>query len=175
MWCERGLSHQYAVLAVIYIRTVVLLGCIANRPVIGWRLPHSNSTQITDDCGVGHRDTWQLLCLRYMQAMPADPVIAYITHDDRPGISSASSRPLLPFEMLLPVYPIKITDILTLGQKRRYVRWPHRWCHWWVTLSMSDGTDRQTDRHQMDVLRLLLRRENKSCDSDNAGTYICLN
>jgi len=32
----------------IYILTVVLLGCVASRSVIGWRLPPSNSTQITD-------------------------------------------------------------------------------------------------------------------------------
>jgi len=41
----------------IYLLTVVLLGCVASRPVTGWRLPPSNSTQITDGCGVG-----QLLC-----------------------------------------------------------------------------------------------------------------
>jgi len=27
--------------------------CVAGRPVIGWRLPHSNSAPITDGCGVG--------------------------------------------------------------------------------------------------------------------------
>ena len=26
--------------------------CVAGRPVIGWRLPHSNSAPITDGCGV---------------------------------------------------------------------------------------------------------------------------
>ena len=56
-------------------------------PVIGWRLPRSNSMQITDGCGVG-----QLLCFRRMQAITAGTVIAYITHDDRSNISSASSR-----------------------------------------------------------------------------------
>ena len=38
----------------IDILAVVLLGCVASRPVIGWRLPHNNSTQITDGCGFGH-------------------------------------------------------------------------------------------------------------------------
>jgi len=40
----------------ILILTVVLLllGCVVSRPVIGWRLPPSNSTQITDGCSVGH-------------------------------------------------------------------------------------------------------------------------
>ena len=56
-----------------------MLGCVASRPVIGWLLPHSNSTQITDGCGVGHRDIWQLLYIHY-------------THDDRLNLSSASSR-----------------------------------------------------------------------------------
>jgi len=35
--------------AIRYILTVVLLGCVASRPVTGWRLPPSNSTQITDN------------------------------------------------------------------------------------------------------------------------------
>jgi len=48
---------------------------------------YSNSTQITDGCGVG-----QLLCFRCMQTITADTVIAYVTHNDRPNISSASSR-----------------------------------------------------------------------------------
>ena len=48
--------------------------------------PPSNCTQITDGCGVG-----QLLCFRCIQAITADTVIACITHDDRPNISSASS------------------------------------------------------------------------------------
>ena len=71
-----------------------LLGCVSSRSVIGWRLPSSNSTQITDGCGVGcvHRDIWQLLCFRCMQAIIADTVIAYITHDGRSNISSVSSR-----------------------------------------------------------------------------------
>jgi len=34
----------------IYLLTVVLLGCVASRPVISWRLCHSDSTQITDGC-----------------------------------------------------------------------------------------------------------------------------
>ena len=38
----------------IDILAVVLLGCVASRPVIGWRLPHNNSTQITHGCGFGH-------------------------------------------------------------------------------------------------------------------------
>ena len=42
---------------------VVLLGCVAGRPVNGWRLPPSNSTQKTNGCGVG-----QLLCFRCIQA-----------------------------------------------------------------------------------------------------------
>jgi len=45
------------------------------------------ATQITDGCGVR-----QLLCYRCMRAITADIVIAYITHDDWPYISSASSR-----------------------------------------------------------------------------------
>ena len=53
---------------------------------------HSNSTEITDGCGVGHRDMWQLLCLRRTQAISADTVIAYITLDDRPNITSAWCR-----------------------------------------------------------------------------------
>jgi len=61
---------------------------VASRPVIGWRLhAPSNSTQIADGCGVG-----QLLCFRRMQAITANTVIAYITHNDRPNIPSASSR-----------------------------------------------------------------------------------
>ena len=32
------------------------------------------------------------MCFRCVQAIAADTVIAYITHDDRPNISSASSR-----------------------------------------------------------------------------------
>jgi len=46
--------------------------------------PPSDSTQITDGCGVG-----QLLCFRCMQTITADTLIAYFTHDDRPSISSA--------------------------------------------------------------------------------------
>ena len=61
----------------INILTVVLQGCVASRPVIGWRLPHSNSTQITDGCGAGH--IRQLLCFRCVHAITADTVIAYIT------------------------------------------------------------------------------------------------
>jgi len=47
----------------------------------------SNSTQITGGGGVD-----QLLCFRCMQAIAVDTVIAYITHDDRPNVSSASSK-----------------------------------------------------------------------------------
>jgi len=47
----------------------------------------SNSTQTTHACGVD-----QLLCFRCMQAITADTVIVYITHDDRPNISPASCR-----------------------------------------------------------------------------------
>ena len=47
----------------------------------------SNSIQTTDGCGVG-----QLLCFTCMQVLlTADTGIAYLTHDDRPNISSASS------------------------------------------------------------------------------------
>ena len=63
--------------SVIYVITVVLPRCVASRPIIGWRLPHSNSTQITDGCAIG-----QLLCFRCMQAVTADTVIAYITHEE---------------------------------------------------------------------------------------------
>jgi len=45
------------------------------------------ATPHSDQCGVG-----QLLCFTCMQAITADTVIAYITHDDRPNISSASSQ-----------------------------------------------------------------------------------
>ena len=38
---------------------------------------YSNSTQITDGCAIG-----QLLCFRCMQAVTADTVIAYITHEE---------------------------------------------------------------------------------------------
>ena len=56
--------------------------------------PYSNSTETTDGRGVGHghRDILQLLCFRCMQAITADTVFAYITHDYRPNISSSSSR-----------------------------------------------------------------------------------
>jgi len=43
--------------------------------------PYSSSTRKIDGCGVG-----QLLCFRYMQAITADTVIAYVTHDDRHNI-----------------------------------------------------------------------------------------
>jgi len=63
----------------------VAIGCVASQVgpslVDGCPPPH-NSIQITDGCGVG-----QLLCFRCMQAITADTVIAYITHDDRPNIS----------------------------------------------------------------------------------------
>jgi len=76
----------------ICILTLVLLGCAGSRPVIGWRLPHSNSTEITEGCGFGHWDIWQLLYFRCVQTMTADTLIAYITRDDRSNTSSASSR-----------------------------------------------------------------------------------
>jgi len=41
-----------------------------------------------------------------------------------------------------------------LGQKGRNVRWPRR--GWTAAHRSRDGTDRQTDRHQTDVLRGLL-------------------
>jgi len=68
--------------ACIYILTAVLLRCAASRPVIGSRLPPSNSTQTTDECGVGHDDVGHDSCC----------VSDAITHDDRPNISSASSQ-----------------------------------------------------------------------------------
>ena len=74
----------------MHILSAVLLGCVASRPVIGWRLCPSNSAQTTDRRGVGH--IWQLLCFTCMQAITVDNVISYITDDDRPNISSASSR-----------------------------------------------------------------------------------
>ena len=74
--------------ALIYLLTVLLLWCVASRPVIGWRLSGSISTQITDGCGVS-----QLLCFSCTQAITAaDTVIAHVTHDDRSNILSASSR-----------------------------------------------------------------------------------
>ena len=80
--------------ATIYRLTAVLLGRVASRPVIGRRSPRSKSTRTTDACGVGHghRDTRQLLCFRCTQAITADIVIAYITHDDRPKISRHGSK-----------------------------------------------------------------------------------
>jgi len=52
-------------------------------------LPHSNSTQITD----GHvRQLYCFRCMKANEAITADTAIAYITHDDRPNLSSASSR-----------------------------------------------------------------------------------
>ena len=50
-------------------------------------VPPSNSTQTTDGRSVG-----QLLCFGCMLAITAHDVIAYITLDDRPNISSALSR-----------------------------------------------------------------------------------
>ena len=38
----------------IYILTAVLLGCVASRPVIGWQLRRSNSTQITEGVASRH-------------------------------------------------------------------------------------------------------------------------
>ena len=46
----------------------------------------SKSIRITDGCGIG-----QLLCFRGMHVITADTVITYITHNDHPNISSASS------------------------------------------------------------------------------------
>jgi len=76
----------------INILTVVLRWRVASKPVIGWQMPPSNSTQITDGRGVGYRGIWQLLCFVCMQTVTADTVIAYITHDYLPKMSSASSR-----------------------------------------------------------------------------------
>jgi len=69
-----------------YVETCVLSPnrCVTSRSVIGWRLP----TQTTDGCGVG-----QLLCFRCTQAITADTVIAYITHDDRPSQYIISVNP----------------------------------------------------------------------------------
>jgi len=50
---------QFAVKLNLSLLTVVLLGCAASRPVIGWRLCPSNCTHITDGYCVS-----QLLCLR---------------------------------------------------------------------------------------------------------------
>ena len=73
--------------ALIYLLTVLLLWFVASRPVIGWRLSRSISTQITDGCGVS-----QLLCFSCTQAITAgDTVIAHVTHD-LSNILSASSR-----------------------------------------------------------------------------------
>jgi len=62
------------VIASICLSTVVLLGRVASRPVIGRRLPPSNSTQITDGCRVGHDGVGHNSCC----------VSDAITHDERP-------------------------------------------------------------------------------------------
>ena len=74
----------------VYIVTVVLLV----GPSLADGCPYSKYTHITDGCGVGHShlETWQMLCFRCLQTTTADTFIAYITHDDRTNISSASSR-----------------------------------------------------------------------------------
>jgi len=71
----RNKSLIYSLLGSRYVARVCW-----SRPVIGWQLLPSNSTQITDGFGVGHghRDIWQLLCFRCMQAITTDTVIAYI-------------------------------------------------------------------------------------------------
>ena len=55
-------STEASVNCCIYLSTIVLQGCVASQSVTGWRLPHSNSTQITDGCRIG-----QLLCFRCRQ------------------------------------------------------------------------------------------------------------
>jgi len=53
LWCVLKVVDMPETRSVrIYISTVVLIGCVASRPVIGWRLFPSNSTQTTDGCGV---------------------------------------------------------------------------------------------------------------------------
>ena len=61
----------------------MLLGCVGLSLADGCPLATS---EITDGCGVG-----QLLCFRGIQAITTDTVIAYITHDDWPNISSVST------------------------------------------------------------------------------------
>jgi len=56
LWCVLKVVDMPETRSVrIYISTVVLIGCVASRPVIGWRLFPSNSTQTTDGCGVWRR------------------------------------------------------------------------------------------------------------------------
>jgi len=74
LWTCSKIELQFSWCAVL---AVVLLWCVASQPVIGWRLPPSNSTQITDKCGVGHDS-----CC----------VSGVITHYDQPSISSASNQ-----------------------------------------------------------------------------------
>jgi len=91
------LASLYRLTAKRYKNVTYLSRCVASRLVIGWRLPPSNSTQITDGCGVGygHRGIWQLLCFRCMRA---------ITHDDWPKIyhqrQSRTQRSDIQYEML---------------------------------------------------------------------------
>ena len=63
--------------SLIYLLAVLLLQGmlqVGSRHFIGRRLPHSNSTQITDGCSVD-----QLLCFRCIQTIAADTVINYVT------------------------------------------------------------------------------------------------
>jgi len=69
----------------MYISTErLMLGCVASRPVTGWRLCPSNSTRITDGCGQQASATHDSCCV--------SDAGWHNTHDDRPNISSAASR-----------------------------------------------------------------------------------
>ena len=84
-FCIWGLRRYSARYNRSFNRCVARVCCKSARHWL--TLPPTNSTQTTDGRGVG-----QLLCFGCMLAITAHDVIAYITVDDRPNISSASSR-----------------------------------------------------------------------------------
>ena len=93
-----GNVASHSRISLVYIFTAVSLGCVASRPVIGWRLCPTNSAHVTDECGVGHRD---IHCTR-MTAVVFQPqhrslLITLLSPrhtslSDEPNTSPASSR-----------------------------------------------------------------------------------
>jgi len=81
-WCSHILMAS-----IVYLNRGVARVCCKSAYDELMAVPIS-STQIT--MGVVSA-TWQLLCFTCMQAVTADAVIAYITHNHWPKISSASS------------------------------------------------------------------------------------